>query len=1058
MAKTARTVLELVTNIDEYLSDLKKGEKGNDEFDKSVQKISKGFQSVGKDISSFGTGLSTWVTLPIGGAVAATGALVMSMADSADAIAKNAREAGLSADAYQELKFAIGQVGKMTEEQVDTAFRKLTLTIGDAAAGSDKAAEALRQLGYTQKEIGSGSITTEDAFNKLNTTMQGTASQAEAAALAGELVGDKIGPKLAAVLRTSGGEVEALRGQFKELGLGMSQDTLDASEKFKDELDVLERQLGAVGREIASELLPVIVDELIPFIQHEVVPRIREFAQWLGSLAKGFADLSPGMKGFIAGGIAMVAAIGPVLVIAGKLVTAFGVVLPAAIGATNMALGFLAANPIALAALGIAAALVAVKIAADDSTSAIRRQIQVANDYKTISDLWKKTTALTADEQKRLTEALERTEKQTYVNSKGLGSLAGFTTGLTVDIGDLAHELDQNASPALRRTKADQDRLQKAMEEAAKVAQKQDDALKQLSDRLTGKGLLKDMEQLAVVVGKWSEAELTAALRQGEVTKQVVAFREKGLALPPVLQDIWLAHERLNPSVQTSTDVYGDLAAILKHLPSIKLPPAPKNPWMTLPKGAGWASADAFMQEMTDRANEHTPKAGASIGSTLVGAFGRAIEGLGDVIVGALMGGGDVGKAAGAHIGKSLGDELGTYLTKQIGGSLGKLIGGFAGPLGALAGSMLGGVLDKAFSGNDTKKGRESLAKTLGFPSLAAMNDTLRSFGEDGQRLVNEGLNKIGKTDTAANDRWIESVKALVKANTAAKAAAAQAQADFNAEAKAMIPNWKTAGELAEKYGIDISALGNKFRQGGLSEATQEIYTDFQRLAAFIGEDMNEGVLRGMSDEISGLVAKSLAFGGEIPKQMQPMILKLQEMGLLVDENGQKLEGVENLKFGETMQETTLSLIDAMKELAAVMRGDITSSIKGVKDVAKVVAGDMRKLFAEPIPITFKFDTDGTPNFNGGGGGGKPPAAADFGGFMADGWYGRVFRPTVFVAGEKPGGEDVAFSGVGRSFRGGGGSRQPLVIHNIMQVDGRTMARSTRRYLGEDLDLAGYPS
>jgi hypothetical protein len=52
---------------------------------------------------------------------------------------------------------------------------------------------------------------------------------------------------------------------------------------------------------------------------------------------------------------------------------------------------------------------------------------------------------------------------------------------------------------------------------------------------------------------------------------------------------------------------------------------------------------------------------------------------------------------------------------------------------------------------------------------------------------------------------------------------------------------------------------------------------------------------------------------------------------------------------------------------------------------------------------------------------------------MAAGGFGRVTRPTLFLAGES-GSEDVAFSGGGRRFGGGGGGTA------IIQLDRRTLA------------------
>jgi hypothetical protein len=126
---------------------------------------------------------------------------------------------------------------------------------------------------------------------------------------------------------------------------------------------------------------------------------------------------------------------------------------------------------------------------------------------------------------------------------------------------------------------------------------------------------------------------------------------------------------------------------------------------------------------------------------------------------------------------------LGAKLAAKIGGSLGKALGSFAGPLGALLGSQLGSIVDKIIGGNDTKKDREAAAKMLGFSSLSAMNDALNKIGPEGQALVHQGLNVIGKKDTAANQAWIRSVEELfqkqkdIATKSTEEAAAAQSAA-----------------------------------------------------------------------------------------------------------------------------------------------------------------------------------------------------------------------------------------------------------------------------------------
>ncbi len=539
---------------------------------------------------------------------------------------------------------------------------------------------------------------------------------------------------------------------------------------------------------------------------------------------------------------------------------------------------------------------------------------------------------------------------------------------------------------------------------------------------------------------------LDGVVETGKKTSTVVGTIAKSAkTLGQTLQGVTARAESFFDSIRVGND---DLTQFGQTLPGVTAEVrsffdgfAARNDLQFLPSGG--EIVQGFFDGITARMDD-IRSTGRRISDGLKSGFMAGIEGLGDIVVGAIQGGGDVGRAMGASIGRSIGADLAKNI---LGESTSKLLKGalsFLGPLGALAGGAIGGLVGKVFGGNDTKKGREQFAGDMGYSSLAAMYDDLRGMGAKGASLVHEGLNVIGKRDTVANQAWIQSVKDLL--DTQGKTAEA---------ARAMIPDWESAGQLADKYGISLEALGPKFKQGGLSAAAQDIYTDFERLAAFIGEDMNEGVLRGMSDEISALVKQALSFGGEIPKQMQPMIQKLIEMGLLVDENGNKLEGVENLKFGETMQDTTKKLIDVMKELAATIRDSVGGALS---DVAQKALHGVR------IPVyTYDGGSSGPSN-----GGGPPTSHAWRGGYVTPqgvqymdtgGWVKRgtdtvraMLTPGEFVVSRKG---VAALSALNDGRVGGGMSREKVEQKIVVQIGENTVLDTVIYGLKPRLKLLG---
>jgi hypothetical protein len=287
---------------------------------KEAESVSKRMEEVGKRTSEAGASMSKWVTGPIAAVATGLTALAKSTANAGDEIAKGSRAAGLSTDAYQELSFALGQVSDVTDKQANMALQGLNRTIGDAAAGNEKAIEQMQRLGFSAADIAKGTINAEDAFGALNNALQGTKTDAEAASLAADFLGGTVGSKLGPALRAGGGDVDALRDKFKELGLGMSEEAIAASEAFNDQLDILQRQFTAATREIGAAFLPILMD-VMTFVQGNVVPILKTFATGLASLFQAFSALPDPIKQFIGFAIALVAALGPFLFILGKIIT-----------------------------------------------------------------------------------------------------------------------------------------------------------------------------------------------------------------------------------------------------------------------------------------------------------------------------------------------------------------------------------------------------------------------------------------------------------------------------------------------------------------------------------------------------------------------------------------------------------------------------------------------------------------------------------------------------------------------------------------------------------------
>jgi hypothetical protein len=554
-------------------------------------------------------------------------------------------------------------------------------------------------------------------------------------------------------------------------------------------------------------------------------------------------------------------------------------------------------------------------------------------------------------------------------------------------------------------------------------------------DVLTGKALAREVAELARQIKQAGKEGGISAHQMGLIGKKLSEMQQAGATLEPELANIARQFELTNIKALPVVTTFQSLASILGRVKGEALAAAPSVAQLRL-EMQGFARDYQQMSlpgvSLADNIKRYFAGVDAAAGETgenaaeaVASGFANttaAWESIGDTIVGAIMGGGSVGRAVGASIGGGIGKDIGAAIATSIGGTLGKAIGSFAGPLGAALGGAIGGAVSNLFGGNDTKKERERAAQVLGFSNADALYRELRSLGSEGAALANQALNLIGKKDVAANQQWITSVTNLL--NKQSESLAKQQEA-----ARELIPSWREAAALAEKYGITLEEIDAAVRQGELTELATTLYKDFERLAAFLGGEVNEGVLRGMSDEFSGLIGQALEFGLEIPNELRPVIERMREMGLLVDANGAAFTDAEldGLNFADTMEAATRDLIAVMRELVDTLKNGVAGAIESV-------GGAMRGL-----PSSLDFDV--RPNF----GAGREPA---FAGAFAEGGTVVANRPTFALFGEA-GPERATFTPMGRgaSSSGGGGGDQTIVVQVSEEVILRKVVRGMPRYL-----------
>ena len=425
------------------------------------------------------------------------------------------------------------------------------------------------------------------------------------------------------------------------------------------------------------------------------------------------------------------------------------------------------------------------------------------------------------------------------------------------------------------------------------------------------------------------------------------------------------------------------------------------------------------------------------------------------VLMNAFQGGGSPVKAVGSMVGAELGKSLVGDGTKGLGGwltaNLGKTLGGSLSAMMPGIGALMGPAISKLTSmvmniGGPSQKEQAGRGLVADFEKsfggfdkmMASVGEAYRAQGRSAQEAQADvkALMDAEKRGPAAVQQWLDKIKGVtgaykerlaaidsgVQGVTQAFQAAGgripeslkesirtlQRMEGLTEDQKKALgsmldearPDFAALQQKAEGFGISLAGLGPKFAQGRIQDRAKElagVIDDLQNA----GGDMG-GILLGMSDEISKLVQDSLQFGTSIPDNMKPFIENLAAAGKLTDSNGNAITDLTKLSFAGTPLEKGLqTLVDKVGQL-----------IDRLNDVPRNI--DVT------TTLTTRSDNSGI------NGGADVPDPI----YMANGGFGTVDRPTVFVAGEA-GREQFAFSGANKSFDRMPGSTATVDISSL---------------------------
>lgn len=208
--------------------------------EKHLDRVDRNFDKLGTSVGKFKTVIAT---LGVGVGFAALERGAKGILDAADDLATAAAQANIGVERFQTLQAAFRAL-EIDATAFDKILKRLIVTQGDAAAGTkNEATKALTELGITA-DITSGKIqTTDQLLDAIAVKLGDIDSPAKRAAIAVDLVGQRLGPQLAAAIGDGGKALKAAEQQFRDVGNVVDEAMIN---KLADANEVWDRTLESM--------------------------------------------------------------------------------------------------------------------------------------------------------------------------------------------------------------------------------------------------------------------------------------------------------------------------------------------------------------------------------------------------------------------------------------------------------------------------------------------------------------------------------------------------------------------------------------------------------------------------------------------------------------------------------------------------------------------------------------------------------------------------------------------------------------------------------------------
>lgn len=311
----------------------------------NLKAASEQFKQWGTQLESAGRAMQG-ISMAAGALAASIGAIAVKSGKWADDLNTMSKVYSIGTGDLQKYA-AAAELVDVDVETIAKSHTKLEKSMASAAEGTGENAEAFQKLGVSVTDANGNLRDGDQVWQETIQALGNVENETERDALAMQLLG-KSAMELNPLIEDGGEAYKNLAETMEEYGLDfIDQETLDKANEFNDELDTIK----AIGLVTFQSLGATLAGYLAPALQ-KVVKFVGRVANWLSKLSPQTLTII----GIIAG---LVAAIGPLLIVFGKLAMAISSLMNLAnllgvgIGALAGPIGIAIAAIVAIIAIGV---------------------------------------------------------------------------------------------------------------------------------------------------------------------------------------------------------------------------------------------------------------------------------------------------------------------------------------------------------------------------------------------------------------------------------------------------------------------------------------------------------------------------------------------------------------------------------------------------------------------------------------------------------------------------------------------------------------------------------